>query len=312
MSKLLTVFGATGAQGGSVVKAILAHPTLSKKYKVRAITRDPTKPNAQKLVSQGVEAVKGDLHDAESVKAAVAGSYAVFAVTNYWESQSKEVEVSQGRAIADACVAAGVSHLVWSSLKNVTKMTNGILSHVEHFDSKADVADYIEETKGNMVTTYFMPGYYMSNIKGTIKVQEGVPTFALPWDPEKTHVPLFDTATDSGTFVAGILNQDPESVNGRSVHAVSQWATPNEIVETLTNVTGTKVVFRQIPEEVYQGFLPPSIAQELTENMVLIRDYSYYGLGAEKEQGKHDEVLADVKTTSWEEFVKANGPWEFK
>ena len=82
MSKLLTVFGATGKQGGSVVKTILAHPTLSKQYKLRAVTRDPSKPAGEALKQQGVEVVKADLYDKDSVRKAVEGSQAVFGVTN--------------------------------------------------------------------------------------------------------------------------------------------------------------------------------------------------------------------------------------
>lgn len=82
MSKILTVFGATGNQGGSVIKAVLAHPELSKTYKIRAVTRDPTKANAQVFRDQGVEVVKGDQNDLASLREAVKGSNAVFAVTN--------------------------------------------------------------------------------------------------------------------------------------------------------------------------------------------------------------------------------------
>jgi uncharacterized protein YbjT (DUF2867 family) len=314
-SKLITIFGATGNQGGSVVKSILAHPTLSQQYKIRAITRDPSKPNAQALAAKGVEPVKANTDDAESVKHALDGSYAVFAVTNYWEKASKEWETQQGKTIADAAKAVGVKHLVWSSLPNVTKMTNGTLKHVEHFDSKAEVAEYIESMKGDMVATYFMPAFYMANIKGSIKPgQDGVPTWTQPFDGDKTQVPLFDAATDTGTYVAGILSQDPESVNGLYVPAVSQWLTPNEIVQTITKVTGTEVKFQSVPEKVWQSFLPmpEKLAEELTENMVLVRDYSYYGKGAEKEQAKANErVLAGAKTVTWEEFIKANGPWKW-
>ena len=214
-SKLLTVFGATGVQGGSVVKSILAHPKLSKDFKIRAITRDPSKPNAQALAAKGVEPMKADLDDPESIKHALQGSYAVFAVTNYWEKASKEGEIKQGKALADAAKAVGVKHLIWSALPAVTKMTNGALSHVEHFDSKAEVAEYIESIKGDMVATFFMPGFYMSNIKGMIRPnQDGVPQFTQPWDGAETKVALFDSGTDSGTYVAGILSQDPKSVNG--------------------------------------------------------------------------------------------------
>lgn len=82
MTKYLTVFGATGSQGGSVIRAVLAHPQLSKEYHLRAVTRDSTKPAAEALKAKGVDVVQGDLKDPASIAAAVAGSYAVFGVTN--------------------------------------------------------------------------------------------------------------------------------------------------------------------------------------------------------------------------------------
>lgn len=82
MVGILTVFGATGKQGGSVVRTILSHPTLSAQYKVRAVTRDPSKPAAEALKTQGVEVVKADLNDKDSVHKAVEGSQAVFGVTD--------------------------------------------------------------------------------------------------------------------------------------------------------------------------------------------------------------------------------------
>lgn len=82
MSKLLTVFGATGAQGGSLINFILQHPKLSKDYQLRGITRDVSKPAATDLQARGVELVKADMSDPSSLEKAVAGSYAVFAMTN--------------------------------------------------------------------------------------------------------------------------------------------------------------------------------------------------------------------------------------
>lgn len=82
MSKLLTVFGATGNQGGSVIRSVLAHPVLSQQFRIRAITRDPTKPSGQALQKQGVEVVKADLMDKSSLESALKGSHSVFAVTN--------------------------------------------------------------------------------------------------------------------------------------------------------------------------------------------------------------------------------------
>lgn len=82
--KLLTIFGATGNQGGSVIATVLASQSLSSKYSLRAITRDTTKPNAQALAAKGVELAKADLNDPASIATAIKGSHGVFAVTNYW------------------------------------------------------------------------------------------------------------------------------------------------------------------------------------------------------------------------------------
>jgi uncharacterized protein YbjT (DUF2867 family) len=84
MSKVFTVFGATGNQGGSVVRNILEHPELSKTYKIRAITRDVSKPSAIALKEQGAEVVAADLNDRDSVFKAIEGSSVVFGVTNCW------------------------------------------------------------------------------------------------------------------------------------------------------------------------------------------------------------------------------------
>jgi uncharacterized protein YbjT (DUF2867 family) len=314
-TKLLTVFGATGNQGGSVIAQVLSNPTLSAEYKIRGVTRDPSKPNAQKLSAQGVEMVAADMNDSTSVHSAVSGSHAVFAVTNYWEQQSRAIEVQQGKTIADASKAVGVKHLIWASLPNVTNLTGGKLRHVAHFDGKADVEEYVESIKGTtgMIASYWMPGFFMSNFKDWVKKspETGVPTLTLPFDLEQTQVGLLDAPNDTGKFVAGLLLAEPHSTDGVRVQGVSQWATPKEIVDTISKVSGTKVEFQEVTKEQYQTFLPPPIAEEMAENMVLVRDWSYYGKGAEKKQQESNKFLGDMKLTSFEEYVKSSGPWKW-
>jgi uncharacterized protein YbjT (DUF2867 family) len=121
MSKILTVFGATGNQGGSVVNVVLNHPKLSSEYKIRGVTRDTSKPAAQALAQKGVEVVQGDINDKGALRKIIEGSSAVFAVTNYWEKASKEYEYNQGKNMADISEEAGVEHFIWSSLPHVTK-----------------------------------------------------------------------------------------------------------------------------------------------------------------------------------------------
>lgn len=316
--KLLTVFGATGNQGEAVIETFLAHPKLSQQFSLRAITRNKESPKAQALASKGIELAIADLNNPASLSEAIKGSYAVFAVTNYWETQSSPTEVKQGKAIADACVSNEVKHVVWSALPNVTRLTGGKLSAVEHFDGKSDIAEYFEEVKGSMITTHFMPGFYMSNIKGMVRsnphVNDGVPTLSLPWNATDTQVPLFDAAQDTGTFVGGILGYpQPTELNGKYIQAVSEWSTPSKIVSQLSEVLGREVKFDELPEQVFIKFLPEKTAAELTENMVLIRDYSYYGPGAEKKQEDSNRVLSplELKTETFAEFAKKVGPWEF-
>jgi len=183
---------------------------------------------------------------------------------------------------------------------------------VEHFDSKAEVAEYIESIKGDMAATYFMPGFYAQNVKGFIRPgPDGIPTYTAPWHPTETQVPVLDAAKDTGTYVAAILANDPATVNGLYVPAVSQWRTPRQIVDTITAVSGTQVKFNPVPEQVYQSFLPAKIAAELTENMVLIRDYSYFGRDVEKTRAESARVLRGAQTVSWEQFVEENGPWKW-
>ena len=118
MSRLITVFGATGAQGGSLVTALLA----GGKFKVRGITRSVEGKKAKELASQGVEMVQASLDDPESLRKAIAGSYGVFLVTNYWDGMDGARETKQGKDAVDVCLQEGVKHLVYSGLESSEKM----------------------------------------------------------------------------------------------------------------------------------------------------------------------------------------------
>ena len=311
--KVITVFGATGNQGGSTASVIFDNPSLSSKYKVRAITRDPSKPASQALATKGADLVQADINDAESVKAAVAGSYGVFAVTDYWQKMSKEIETQQGKNIVDACKEAGVKHLVWSTLPHVGKLTNGELSKVEHFESKADVTEYAEQVKGDMVVSYYMPGFFMSNLTGQIKPDEktGTPTLSLPWNAESTWVPLHDIRKDTGLFTVGLFEAG-SAANGVHVQGTSEWMHPQEIVDTLSKIKGKEIKFVEVPASVDSiSKIGNRIVEELQENMLLIRDWSYYGKGAEKRQAKSDKYLVPgSKKQTFQEFAETN-KWPF-
>ncbi|KAH8152588.1 uncharacterized protein LAJ45_03429 [Morchella importuna] len=307
MSKILVVFGATGNQGGSVIRSVLADPKLSKEFKIRGVTRDPSKPAAQKLAEQGVDVVKADLLDKGTLRNALIGAHSVFAVTNYWEKASKEIEVTQGKNISDVSKEIGVEHLIWSSLPNVTKLTDGKLSNVPHFDGKAEVEEYINAL--GVPATFFLAGFYMQNLKSAIKLgEDGKKTLAFTF-PGDTEVPLFEASADTGKFIAAILSSDYAKPRGKQVLGASGWFTPNEIITTFEEVTGQPAKYVQLPEEVFRGFLPEAFATEMLENFALIRDYQYYGPNA-KESLEESLKILNQPPTSFKEFVQRNGPWE--
>ncbi|KAL8931965.1 MAG: hypothetical protein Q9211_006616 [Gyalolechia sp. 1 TL-2023] len=283
MSKILTVFGATGNQGGSVIATVLGHPKLSSEYKLRAVTRDPSKASGKALAEKGVEVVKADLLDKASVVKAVEGSHAVFGVTNYWEIFSKDAEMTQGRNIADASKAAGVSLLIWSTIPHGTKTTNGKLSHLPHFDSKAEVGEYIREQ--NIPFTFLHAGFFMTNVSnippGIQKVQSDAGnTLAWNLNPD-TKIPMFDAAADTGKFVAGILLHQPELL-GKDIYGATGWYTPTDVVNAIEEVSGTKTTYQQVPDKTFQGFFPEAMGEELMETFMMVRDYAYFGPGGDE------------------------------
>ena len=128
---------------------------------------------------------------------AIRGSHTVFLVTNYWESADSEVEVTQGKNVADAAKEVGVSHIIFSSLIHVSKITKGRLSHIPHFDGKADIEEYIRST--GVPCTFVLPGYYMTNYPQMMKKgEDGSYTLAYPVG-NKALFPLFHPK-DTGMF----------------------------------------------------------------------------------------------------------------
>ena len=230
-TKIITVFGATGNQGGSVVNAVLNNPELSKKYKIRAITRDPTKSSATKLAERGAETVRADLDDLGSLAAAVDGSYAVFGLTDYWSLMDMEKEIAQGKAIAEACAKGGVKHFVWSALPETTKMTDGKLPNIDHFVSKARVAEHVEATKGSSWATYFMPAFFMQNFHSFVnKGPDGTYALAATFKPD-TKLALIDIKRDTGKYVMGAIEAG-QAADGKWIRATSEWTTPQAVVDT--------------------------------------------------------------------------------
>src|SRR5262245_10033549 len=161
--KIIAVIGATGTQGGGLARAILADPNGG--FAVRAITRDVNKDKAKALAAAGAEVVSADLDNVESLKKAFAGAHGVYAVTNFWEHFSAEKEKVQAKNIAEAAKAAGVAHVIWSTLEDTRKfmaaddkrmpMLQGQY-RVPHFDAKSEADAYFS----GVPTTYLLTTFY--------------------------------------------------------------------------------------------------------------------------------------------------------
>lgn len=251
--KILVVFGAIGNQGGSVIRSILEDSKTAAEFKIRAITRDLSKPRAKALEAQGVECVAADINNKEQIRSALQGAYAVFAVTNFWDKMEGNLEIAQGKTIADVAKVrtlwyevfnsysdigtkeCGVQHLIWSSLYNVNELTNGEFPIVEHFDTKATVEKYIRRI--GIPATFFMQGFSMSNIPG-MSLRQLPPnndwTMALPM-PSDTPIPCFDPADDTGKLVKAILTHRDQFL-GKRVLGATAYYTPDQIMAIFKEV----------------------------------------------------------------------------
>jgi uncharacterized protein YbjT (DUF2867 family) len=260
----------------------------------------------------GAEIVAANLDDAATLNTALKDAYAVFAVTNYWETASAEVEMKQGKAIADAAKEVGVQHFIWSSLLDINELSKGVLPKVCHFDSKANVEAYIR--KIGLPASFFLPGVYMSNFPGGMFRQippNNAWTLAFPV-PTTSPVPLLDAIDDTGKFVKAILLNREKTLEKRILGATDYY-TLDEMVKEFKDVfpeAGKDAKAVELPHQVFKDNLgiagfPEEAREDLLQNMRLLNEFGYYG-GADLKESH--EILAD-KLTTWKEYLKKAKPF---
>ncbi len=255
----ILVIGATGQQGGSVVRHLLKDGT----FKVRALVRYVNSDKAQELLNHGVELVTGDLNDVDSLTSAMNGCYGVFGVTNFWDpSVGYDGEIQQAKNIGDACKRAGVQHLVYSTLDRN--------SNVPHFESKVVGEDYIKSL--GVPLTCLVTSFYLENFLTLMAPKEvnGELVFSVA-QKATTRVPMFSCYDTGGWVLQAFLH--PEIHLGKDLPAVSQYLTYPEIVQTVTKVTGRSCRFQEIPLDVFRNFGFPG-AEELALNLQFFNDIS--------------------------------------
>jgi uncharacterized protein YbjT (DUF2867 family) len=260
--KLIAVVGATGQQGGAVVRALQAN----KQFKVRALTRNPAKH--RELADQVVQA---DLTRPETLTAAFEGAHGVFLVTNFWV---KGDEVEQASAAVRAAKDAGVKHLVWSTLPDVEAISRGKF-HVPHFTGKAKVDRMVKEA-GFPNHTFVIAPFYYQNVLGALAPQkqaDGSSGWVLPLDPRVRSIHMGDV-TEIGSIVAGALAHPDQAGHGEYLPLVGDFMSFNEIIDTL-NRQGHNFSFNQVPKEVFAGFFAG--AAEIAEMFNYFQAHTYLG-----------------------------------
>ncbi|KAJ7686598.1 NmrA-domain-containing protein [Mycena olivaceomarginata] len=230
---LIVIVGSTGNQGGSIIQALAE---FDKPYRIRGITRDVTKPAAQKLASQGVEMVNVALsvENADTVRKAFLGADMVFIVTNFWEHLDKTREVAEGKMMVDAAKAAAV---IWSALEPVSEISKGKYVHVDHFDGKGEVTAYARASGLPLLIVqagWYMTNHLLADAFVPTKEADGTYILGLPVGPD-TVVPVIDTLHDYGLFVREGI-ESPAFGPGTEVLRLSEDITVREIAHCDTSL----------------------------------------------------------------------------
>ncbi|KAH7011457.1 hypothetical protein EDB80DRAFT_891270 [Ilyonectria destructans] len=258
-TKLITVYGATGSQGGSVVTSLLQNK--SNAFSLRGITRNPNSDKAKALTSQGVEVVKADGFVKEQLIEAFRGSWGVFVNTNSDDPAVNQPEgpseTDLGKILVDAAVEAGVRHFVYSGMESASKITKGAVPN-KAFEEKHDIGEYAK-SKGVFETVNIVsPGWYMENhlVEEVAPVMGGFPfvaddedylTLRVPRWGGNDEIPFISIIEDYGDLVHGVF-LTPDKYNRRLVQGISSSATPEQLVSDFQKVTGKKARFVPIED----------------------------------------------------------------
>ena len=256
--KIIAVVGATGAQGGGLVRAIAAD--RNGPFTVRAITRTPDSEKARALAATGVEVVAGDADDPAGLDRAFAGAYGAFCVTNFWEHFTPDREIAQATHMARASRRAGLQHVVWSTLEDTRRWvplddprlpTLQERWKVPHFDAKGSVDDVF--TREGAPTTFLLAAFYWENFlyfgMGPRRQPDGSLSLALPLGGQK--LPGIG-AGDIGGCAYGLLREGPGTA-GQRVGISGGNLSGAEMAAAMGRAMGTPVAFVDVPFGVYRG-----------------------------------------------------------
>lgn len=305
--KIIAVVGATGAQGGGLVNAILNDP--SGEFAVRAITRNVSSDKAQALKKMGAEVVAGDVSDKASLVNAFKGAYGAYCVTFFWEHFSPEQELQHAKNMAEASAEADIKHVVWSTLEDTRKWvpeddasmpTMMGKYKVPHFDAKGEANQFFVDCGSPY--TLFNTSFYWDNFiyfgMGPQKGPDGNLGITFPLADKK--MPGI-AAEDIGKCAFGVFKAGDKYKN-KSVSIAGEHLTGEQMADGFTKLLGKKVAYNAVPAEVYRGFGFPG-AEDLGSMFKFKADYEDYFCGArsvEESKSLNPELL------SFDAFLEKN------
>ncbi|EAW25743.1 NmrA/HSCARG family protein [Aspergillus fischeri NRRL 181] len=265
---LITVFGATGNQGGAVARSLLQNPA----FKVRALTRDPNSPASRALAAQRAEVHQADGFSRESMLKAFAGSWGVFVNINSDDKAFKLKGLSEfdmGKTIVDSAAQAGVRHFIFSSGPDCFTLTGGKVK-MNAADMKYKIEQYARsiscfETVSFICASWFFENFLAKEIAPVfggfpfIPDAEGYLTLVAPKWGGKEDVPFISMSDDFGDIVQGMF-LDPIAVNGQVIHGCSDICSFEDLVSTFEKISGRKSRFRPLPSwEAFNTFGIPEL-----------------------------------------------------
>ena len=276
--KIIAVVGATGAQGGGLVRAMLADPQGG--FTPRALTRSTGSDKAKALAAAGVEVVAADLDDQASLERAFKGAYGAFCLTNFWEHFSAEKEVAQAENMARAAKAAGIRHAIWSTFEDTRRWvplsddrmpTIHGKYKVPHFDGKSE-ADAKFRDQG-VPTTFLLTSFYWENFiyfgSGPKRGEDGKLALTFPLGDAK--LPGI-SAEDIGKCAYGIFKRGEEFI-GKTIGIAGEHLGGNEMAAAMSAALGQEVRYVDVPADVYRSFGFPG-ADDIGNMFQFKRDFT--------------------------------------
>jgi uncharacterized protein YbjT (DUF2867 family) len=260
--KIIAVLGSTGAQGGGLVRAILDDPDGP--FTPRAVTRDAGSAKARALAELGVEVVEASLEDENSLRTAFEGAHGVYVVTSFWESMSADVELAQAATAARAVKAAGVAHVVWSTLEDtrevipVSDARVPVLQGrytVPHFDAKAEADAFFRDSGVPMTylrTTFYWEGFTQGS--GPQRGEDGRLVFTLPLGEARL---AGIAAEDIGRTAYGVFAAGDEYV-GKTVSIAGEHLTGAQFAAAFADALGEPVDYRPLTPDQLRALGPPA------------------------------------------------------